>query len=512
MSKNNQPSVLPNVISHVVERDMCIGCGLCITACPNDALSLKWNKYGLLEPVATGQTCSGCPDCLSVCPFSDGLVPGLVLPNEDQLGRSLFLGEEVLGGTTPGEKDQSKAISSQYDVCNAVEYDRYIGFYRNLYVGYAEEYRATSSSGGILTWFLCSLLETGQVDGVLCVKPTDNATEEPYFRYTICKSAAEVRSNAKTRYHPAPVQQAIAIALQHEGRYALAALPCSLKAVRLAQLRFPILRERIVITAGIICGGLKSRNYTKYLAAASGIHVQHLVEPEYRVKQEDSTADDYLFAGTDQKTSVRHFLSMKQLGDMWGTGLFKPNACDYCDDLSAELADISVGDAWIPPYRMDGRGNSVVIVRSKIAAELITAGTEKGEVMLTPVTNLQINESQKGNINHRRVGLAYRLYWAKQEGTPVPRKRVQAQRPENPVIAQVHRLRMRVRRRSHEVWLLQQDTPGTELFDAKLDADLKRLKKLTFVSHIIRNPRLLLALVKQKCLALLKRMYKAIRE
>ena len=37
-------------------------------------------------------------------------------------------------------------------------------------------------------------------------------------------------------------------------------------------------------------------------------------------------------------------IKMSLLGDMWGTGLFKANACDFCDDVTA-VKDISLGDA-----------------------------------------------------------------------------------------------------------------------------------------------------------------------
>jgi coenzyme F420 hydrogenase subunit beta len=30
---------------------------------------------------------------------------------------------------------------------------------------------------------------------------------------------------------------------------------------------------------------------------------------------------------------------------MCASGLFKANACDYCDDVTTELVDISLGDA-----------------------------------------------------------------------------------------------------------------------------------------------------------------------
>lgn len=51
---------------------------------------------------------------------------------------------------------------------------------------------------------------------------------------------------------------------------------------------------------------------------------------------------------------------MRNLGDMWGTGLFKLNACDFYDDVTTELADISLGDAWLKPYDSDGAGNNII--------------------------------------------------------------------------------------------------------------------------------------------------------
>ncbi|WP_150299123.1 Coenzyme F420 hydrogenase/dehydrogenase, beta subunit C-terminal domain [Pseudomonas profundi] len=46
---------------------------------------------------------------------------------------------------------------------------------------------------------------------------------------------------------------------------------------------------------------------------------------------------------------------MKEIGDIYGEGPFKENACNFCEDVTIELADISLGDASLQPYSQDGQ-------------------------------------------------------------------------------------------------------------------------------------------------------------
>src|SRR5690606_38702641 len=41
----------------------------------------------------------------------------------------------------------------------------------------------------------------------------------------------------------------------------------------------------------------------------------------------------------------------------WGAGFLQNPACDFCDDVVAETADIAFGDAWVEPYASDGPGH-----------------------------------------------------------------------------------------------------------------------------------------------------------
>jgi len=48
-----------------VNQDACIGCGLCVTRCPQQAISMQDGKAHINQ-----QLCDGCGVCVSVCPVN----------------------------------------------------------------------------------------------------------------------------------------------------------------------------------------------------------------------------------------------------------------------------------------------------------------------------------------------------------------------------------------------------------------------------------------------------------
>ena len=106
----------------------------------------------------------------------------------------------------------------------------------------------------------------------------------------------------------------------------------------------------------------------------------------------------------------------------WGLGYFKYNACDYCDDVLAETADMTFGDAWLPEYVNDEEGCNVIVVRNQELQQLLERHGK--ELILHDSDSEQVYRSQAAGFRHRRQGLSYRLYMHKQRGEWTPTKRV----------------------------------------------------------------------------------------
>lgn len=441
----------PKVIDSVVKNDMCIGCGLCVYSCPSNALSMVMNNHGFLIPELTGE-CDSNGNCLDVCPFNP--TPEKEVRTENELGE-LFLSDVP--------KHHPK-----------------IGRYSSIYAGYSNEFRLTSSSGGIGTFILTELFSKGVVNHVISVKGSQG--NDSHYVYSISSSKEELLQTSKTKYYPVTLAEAMSQINSLDGKVAIVGVACFIKSIRLAQHYEPILKDKIPFLVGIICGGVKSSFFTEYLASKAGIDKQDIKSPKFRIKDFDSTADDYSYGAIDKSVNKQKVIKMATVGDMWGSGLFKNNACDFCDDVTTELADISLGDAWLEPYNKDGHGTNVVVARSSLAKQLIENGIENGSLTLEKLPLDRFLASQQGSFNHRHLGLSVRKKEAEKRGQQVPPKRFDK---ESVTIdfRLVQKLRMKVRRKSLETW---EKTPYAESFDSNMRKYLKQLRLATRVYHYKR--------------------------
>ena len=120
------------------------------------------------------------------------------------------------------------------------------------------------------------------------------------------------------------------------------------------------------------------------------------------------------------------------------------NACNFCDDVVGETADITLGDAWLPRYETDNKGNNLIIVRNYLINELLDAGRRNNELNIETCTSDDTLWAQAGGFRQRGEGLAYRLYLRLKQNLAVPAKRF---KPSNnvPLIRKIiYRLRMRI--------------------------------------------------------------------
>lgn len=420
MTSQHKDGTNSDPLTRVVSGGFCIGCGAC-AAIPNGGLSMRLDSYGCYVPSRVSESVDGTFESFdAICPFSGNSA------DEDELATKLFQSE---GG----------------------KLDDGVGRYVATYVGHAAspEERATGSSGGLATWLLCRSLQDGVVDAVVHVAPSGG---EGLFSYTVSRSPEAVRAGSKSRYYPVELSGVLDIIRRVPGRYAIVGIPCFIKAINLLRSCEPALAERIVLTVGIFCGHLKSAQFTEYLVECLGHDVREAKTVDFRKKLELRSASDYGFEAVMQDGTTATRPMSEIYGGNWGYGFFKYEACNYCDDVAAETADVAFGDAWLPEYITDSGGTNVVVVRTKAIDAIFRAGMSEGQIELEPITVARVVESQAAGLRDRREGLGYRLELKATEGEWAPRKRVPPSSSIPKTRKLVYDLRMEIARMSHDAF------------------------------------------------------------
>jgi coenzyme F420-reducing hydrogenase beta subunit len=263
------------------------------------------------------------------------------------------------------------------------------------------------------------------------------------------------------------------------GRYAVIGVPCFIKAINLLRGEDPVIAERITHLLGLFCGHMKSARFVDSFAWQLGAPPADVRAVDYRRKDPDRPANWYTAHLTLKDGSAR-WQDWWHLADGdWGAGFFQNSACNFCDDVVAETADISFGDAWVEPYSSDGRGTNVVVVRSPALHAMVEEAIGGGRLTLQGVDADFIADTQAAGFRQRREGLAYRLTWARRGIRPV--KRVAPSRGGLPWRRRlVYRLRAGISAGSHRMAALAARTGQHKVYTVWARAALTLYGALTY--------------------------------
>ena len=323
------------LVDDVLDPNLCTGCSGCILACPRDVLRLDhtawrpelltdaWGENGSTDCIYTAR---GCTMCARACPRL---------------------------GTWEAEADVAIWGRSR-------EPDEILGIYQSIVLVNATDpdIAATAQDGGLATALLAYALEHDVIDAALVSYVDQGQTP----RSGVARTRKDLLAAAGSRYTYSANTLAFGDALDLEGvdRLGLVSVGCqtSIPAVCTAHGARRVAR-RFALTIGLLCSSTFDESI-----------YDDLIHGRYGVERSDITKVNIkgrlqIWTGTDSPDPDVE-IPLKECRP------FRRAGCTHCTDFSAAHADISLGG--IGKFR----GTTLAIIRSDLAADLVTAMEHAG--------------------------------------------------------------------------------------------------------------------------------------
>jgi coenzyme F420 hydrogenase subunit beta len=294
-----------------------------------------------------------------------------------------------------------------------------IGQVLDCYVGYAadRDVRYASASGGVATALLAFALENDVIDGALVTRMRrDNPLEPEAF---VAHSVDEIRSAARSKYSPVAANVALRAIAREPGRFAVVGLPCHIHGLRKAAAASPVVQKRVVLCIGLLCSHMVAFAGIYHLLRKLRVDAARVRSISYRGEGWPGGLTIQLDRGESRRLPLTN--SWHGYWSLFSSFFFTPTRCTMCPDQAAELADISLGDAWLPEFRSDHLGRSLVISRTAAGQHLLERAREARVVQLQPVAADKVWQSQRVNLTFKKADLPQRLALLRRFGQTTPR-------------------------------------------------------------------------------------------
>ncbi|MFX0043086.1 MAG: Coenzyme F420 hydrogenase/dehydrogenase, beta subunit C-terminal domain, partial [Candidatus Hodarchaeota archaeon] len=289
IENSENKGVFPNV-NLIKESKLCSGCGLCVSICPVNAIDYSEGTFEIDD-----ETCIKCGLCYSGCP------------------RSFF--PKVLDNL---EENNDPDIKFREE----------FNYYRNIYTAQTTfpRIKKVGQDGGVVTTFFKTAFEQEFIEGSFAV----TTGEEPLKPLPILvENSEQLLKTAGAKYTNTPVLRIFHDAKDYN-KIAVVGTPCIMKALKKISF-YPLNKpfyDNIFIKIGVFC--MESFDYDK---------IVEILKNEFQmtpsdVKKMDIDKGQFIIYNQNNEIIKVPLKKIKKYGRF---------GCFFCDDLTAEHADISVG-------------------------------------------------------------------------------------------------------------------------------------------------------------------------
>jgi len=342
-------------IKQITDNLLCSGCGTCNVICRHNAISMKKTPtMGLLFADIDIEKCADCGLCVQMCPSSHAIEE-----------KSIVSREMVIGGI------------------------------KGCYVGRSLDRKIfdNAQSGGMVTSILSYLFAEGLIDAVVSCR-MEHGSPVPSVRYSILNSAEELGQNQKSCY----TQVDIVSALNHIARYknvAVVGVSCHIRGIK--ELMTIKKYDNIKYLIGLICDKSFSDTYMDALLfgekkPGGKIRINYKQKNFYHEGRYYSYQQaPIVISNVESENTV-----VPNTKRFFFKNYFTVPKCNICWDKLNVRADISLGDPWGLSGKYDEKeGDSVVIVRSKSASDIVAKMKDKGLISISPVSAEDVANGQQ---------------------------------------------------------------------------------------------------------------------
>lgn len=369
-------------LNDVVEWRLCLGCGACAWACPDQRVHLMDFVDEGIRPIVEGGSCGNCHDCLAVCPAV-----------QTDFRRAEARPPETVA-TSRLEKDWGPIVG--------------------IWEGHATdpEIRFQGSSGGVLTAIAAYCVEELGMHGVLHI--AQDPDDPLRNRTRLSRSRGELLGATGSRYSPASVCNGLGLVEAAPAPCVVIGKPVEIAAVVNARRLRPELDAKVGLMLSFFCAETPSTAGTIALLQRLGVAPERVADLRYR-----GLGWPGHFAPTLRGQNAPHRrLSYRE---SWAfLQSYRPWSAQLWPDGSGELADISCGDPWYIEPDGSNPGSSLVVARTALGRSIVEGAMAANYLTLEPAETWKLEKSQHG-LSAKKASVWGRRTALKLIGLPVTR-------------------------------------------------------------------------------------------